>query len=88
MSYQVLFPSHAIEKKFGKLLSRISQKDQDRIMREVENLSVNPYPSGEKFFKRLNPPVQFYQYTAQYRIRIGDFRVLYDVDKEKKSCGF
>ena len=84
MTYRVLFPNHSSEGKFEKVLSKISQKDQDKIMQEIESLASNPYPSRNKLFKRLSPPVQFYHYTAQYRIRIGDFRVLYDVDDERK----
>ena len=84
MTYQILFPNHSIEKKFHQLLSKISPKNQDDIMKEIENLANGPCPYGRKPFKRLNPPVQLYQFTARYRIRIGDFRVLYDVDPARK----
>lgn len=52
-------------------------------MKAVENLADNPRPYGIKLFKKLKPPIQFYQFTAQYRLRIGDYRVLYDVDDNK-----
>ena len=85
MTYQVKFPSSSLENKFNKFLLKIPQtKIQDDIMESVENLSVNPRPFGEKPFKKLKPPIQFYQFSAQYRIRIGDYRVLYDIDDHRK----
>ena len=84
MKYRVVFPSESIEKKFGKTLSQISPKAQNDIMEAIEKLADNPRPFGQKPFKQLNPPIECYQFTAQYRIRIGDFRVLYNVDDVKK----
>lgn len=85
MIYDVRFPTQSIEKKFNKFLLKIPQvKIRDEIMDSIEKLSDNPRPYGEKPFKRLKPPIQFYQFAAQYRIRIGDYRVLYDIDENKK----
>jgi len=85
MNYSVKFPRHSTEKHFGKVLSKISQRElHDEIVKFVESLAVNPRPFGEKPFKKLKPPIRFYQFTAQYRIRIGDYRVLYDIDDTKK----
>ncbi len=85
MKYQVKFPNHSIEKNFEKVLSKISPASiQEEIMGEIEKLADNPRPYGIKPFKKLKPPIQLYQYIAQYRLRIGDYRVLYDVDDERK----
>jgi len=85
MKYEVKFPSHSIEKKFNRLLSKIPQiKIQCKVMDAVEKLANNPRPYGKKPFKKLKPPVQFYHLTAQYRIRIEDYRVLYDIDDGRK----
>lgn len=85
MKYEVKFPNSSIEKKFDKALLKISQVNiQDEIIKAVEKLADNPRPYSKKPFKKLKPPVQFYQFTAQYRIRIGDYRVLYDVDDKRK----
>ena len=84
MKYAVKFPNHSIERKFEKKLLKIHPTSrQNEIMEEIENLANNPYPYGKKIFKRLKVPIQFYQFTAQYRIRVGDYRVLYDVDNDK-----
>lgn len=85
MKYEVRFPNSPIEKKFDKAISKISQVNiQNEIIEAVEELADNPRPYGKKPFKKLKPPVQFYQLTAQYRIRIGDYRVLYDIDDKRK----
>ena len=84
MRYEVRFPNHSIEAKFNKVLSKIPQVAlQDEIMKAVEKLNLNPRPYGIKPFKKLKPPIHFYEFTAQYRIRIGNYRVLYDVDDGK-----
>lgn len=85
MKYEVKFPNHSLEKNFEKVILKIHPVNlQEEIMQQVQKLADNPRPFGEKPFKKLKPPIQLSQYTAQYRIRIGDFRVLYDVDDEKK----
>ncbi|MEA3305542.1 MAG: type II toxin-antitoxin system RelE/ParE family toxin [Candidatus Omnitrophota bacterium] len=79
MSYRVDFPNDSVEKKFEKVLLKISPPNlQDKIMDAIETLAHNPRPFGEKPFKRLNPPVECYRFTARYRIRISSYRVLYD----------
>ena len=84
MKYEVRFPSISIEEKFAKALSKISQKEtRVRIMEEVEKLADGPHPEGKKF-KAIRPPVYLYEWTAECRLRIGDYRVLYDIDDAKK----
>lgn len=85
MNYRVDFPNDSIERKFEKALLKISPPSlQDEIMNKVEGLANNPRPFGEKPFKRLNPPIECYYFTARYRIRIGNYRVLYDVDDKNR----
>jgi mRNA-degrading endonuclease RelE of RelBE toxin-antitoxin system len=82
MKHSVRFPTHSIEKKFQKLLVAIpSQKVQDEIMEAIENLAGNPRPFGEP---KLKPPLIVYQLTAQYRTRVRNFRILYDVDDKNR----
>ncbi len=85
MKYDLKFPTPSLKTKFNKTLAKIPQTNiQDDVMEAVESLAQNPRPYGKKPFKKLKPPVHFYQFTAQYRIRIRDYRVLYDVDDEAK----
>lgn len=81
MKYDLKFPSASLEDKFFKILSKLNKKIQDEIMEQVSSLGKNPYPYGKKIFKRLNPPLKLLEYTAQFRLRIRDYRVLYDVDE-------
>lgn len=84
MKYRVLFPTLSLEDKFYKLLVKLPRKIQDVVMETTSSLSENPYPEGKNIFKKLTPPLKLIQYTAQYRLRIGKYRVLYDVDEAKK----
>lgn len=85
MNYTVRFPNNSIMSKFEKELTQIpNQSIRDNIMNTVEGLGNNPFPYGEKPFKKINAPIQFYQFVAKYRIRIGNYRILYDVDISRK----
>jgi len=85
VKYEVRFPTSSLEDKFYKVLSKVTLRSiQDQIMEETASLAVNPYPYGKKVFKKLAPPIKLQQYTAQYRLRIKDYRVLYDVDEKRK----
>jgi len=56
-----------------KQLSTIEQPQQQRIIEAIRELAIDPRPSGCK--KRSGRPA--------YRIRIGSFRVIYEVhDKQ------
>ena len=96
MTYQVLFANPSTEKKFekillkipkGKKIKRIVSEGDDKvskreeIMNAVEGLANNPRPF---YFKKIKPPVKFYELTAQCRIRIDDYRILYDIDEKRR----
>jgi len=84
MKYGVKFPTERISKEFYKTLLKVHPKKlQDTIMHKVEGFTDNPRPEG-KSFKVLKPPIELYQYTAQCRLRIGNYRVLYDIDENRK----
>jgi len=80
VKYSVRFPSEAIEKKFHKALEIIPPKIQAEIMKGIEGLADNPRPSGDP---KIKPPLVVYQYAAQYRLKIRNYRVLYDVDDKQ-----
>ena len=82
MSYQVRFPNNSLERKFDKALEEVfPTKLRLEIMDAIDKLSANPRPFGNP---KIKPPIEAYGFLAQYRIRIGDYRVLYDVDDERK----
>lgn len=78
-SYTVGFPSESVQKHFEKELAGLDEKPLIRIQDALEGLAENPRPPGKKF-RFLKPPVTVYQYVASHRLRVGDYRILYDVD--------
>ena len=82
MDYEVRFPNDSIAKKFQKALADVSPKElQDKIRRDALSLASDPRPYGEP---KLKPPLQVYNYVAQHRLRVGSFRILYDVDDKHR----
>ena len=81
MKYSVCFPSETIQKKLHKALDIIPPKIHDEIMEGIESLADNPRPAGEP---KIKPPLIVYQYAAQYRLKIRNYRVLYDVDDKQR----
>ena len=82
--YEISFPSDSLAREFEKHVRKLPLKLQKQIKQKVEALAENSHP-GIKSFKRLSPPVFYKNYTARYRIRIGNQRILYDVDHQKKT---
>ena len=81
--YEVGFPSERAEKEFFKALSKAPQKGQGRILEWFDKLALDPRPQG-KNFKFLKGDVSLFQSLAHYRIREGDWRILYDIDEARK----
>ncbi len=84
MSYTARFSHTIIEKRFWKEVSLLPQQTQEEVLQGIHGLEQNPRPFGQKPFKQLPPPVYIYDEAARYRIRIGNYRVLYDVDDVRK----
>jgi mRNA interferase RelE/StbE len=78
-AYEVGFPSAAVEKSFEKELSKLDRGVLLKIKAAVNSLGVDPRPQGKKI-KALRPPLRVSLFLAQYRIRVGDYRILYDID--------
>jgi mRNA interferase RelE/StbE len=65
MSYEVKFSRGAL-----KQINKLSPEIQIRIQVRIDNLAIQPRPDGVKKLKGKE---------NGYRIRIGDYRVLYNV---------
>jgi len=63
-----------ITKKAVKFLQSIPRNDQDRIREKIRQLEHDPFPIGHKKLKGNQGDV--------FRIRSGDYRILYVVEKE------
>ena len=84
MSYEIVFPSERVEHEFEKALRKIPADYQTAIVQAVRSLSQNPRPPG-KSHKKLKGHGVVSQFIAQYRLRVGPYRVLYDVDEKRKK---
>ncbi len=84
MGYEVVFPSERVERAFQKVLSKIPAEYQEAIVRAIRSLETNPRPEGKRT-KKLAGQLILSEFTAQYRLRIGPYRVLYDLDEQGKK---
>ena len=65
MIYEVKFTKGA-----RKMFRKLSQQLQDRIQTKIDDLAIEPRPNGVKKLKGEE---------NSYRIRVGDYRVIYDI---------
>ena len=70
MTYRIL-----VEKRIEKDFRRVPVHDRQRIDRAILALASNPRPHG---CKKLTD-------KDGYRVRIGDYRVLYTIDDESRT---
>jgi mRNA interferase RelE/StbE len=67
--YKVLFKSSA-----DRELRKLSDAVQRRIVGEVERLAIDPRPRGV---------VKLAGYDSLWRIRVGDYRVVYEIHDDR-----
>ena len=84
MAYEVVFPSERIERNVQKTLEKIPSDYQAAIVQAIRSLASNPRPQGKRT-KKLTGHVAVSQFTAEYRLRVGPYRVLYDIDDQRKK---
>ena len=82
--YEVIFPSERTEHQFQKVLEKIPTNYQAAIVEAIRSLSSNPRPPGKRS-KKLKGHLIVYHFIAQYRLRVGPYRILYDVDDQRKK---
>ncbi len=56
-----------------KELRKITMSEQDMLIQSAEALADNPRPDGCKKLKGNN---------GYYRIRVGDYRIIYDIEDD------
>lgn len=76
-AYAVGYGSTAVQRDTDKFLKRLPRDMQQRIYDAIKGLGADPHPQQSK---HLSAAVEVYGYTARYRLRVGEYRVLYDVD--------
>jgi mRNA interferase RelE/StbE len=84
LPYEVVFPSERVERAFQKSLEQVSADYRETVVTAIRSLATNPKPQGKRT-KKLTGQLIVLQFTAQYRLRIGPYRILYDVDDQRKK---
>jgi mRNA interferase RelE/StbE len=84
MAYEVVFPSERVERLFQKVLDKIPADYQKTIIAAIRSLGTNPRPQGKRT-KKLTGELIVSRFVAEYRLRVGPYRVLYDIDDQHKK---
>ena len=84
MEYDVVFPSERVERLFQKTLEKIPNDYRTAIVTAVRSLKTNPRPQGKRT-KKLTGELIVSRFTAEYRLRVGPYRLLYDIDDQRKK---
>ena len=84
MDYEIVLPSESVESEFEKELNKLPKEYQKRIIFLIRLLSKDPRPAGKRH-KKLKGEVIVFSFAAQHRLRIGKYRILYDIDDENKK---
>ena len=84
MAYEVVFPSERVERTFQKALEKIPADYRIAIVQAIRSLSSDPRPQGKRT-KRLKGQVIVSLFTAEYRLRVGPYPILYDVDDQRQK---
>lgn len=65
-----------IKKSVEKDLRKLPTSVISRVIEAIENLKDNPYPKQSKKLKSTE---------KTYRLRVGNYRIIYQVDEERKE---
>jgi len=84
VEYDVVFPSERVERLFQKTLEKIPNDYRTAIVTAVRSLKTNPRPQGKRT-KKLTGELIVSRFTAEYRLRVGPYRLLYDIDDQRKK---
>ncbi len=71
-----------LSKRALKHLERLGQKNRDRILRNLEKLEDMDNPLLHRDVKTLIGKLRGF-----YRLRIGDFRIIFELDRKKRRIG-
>lgn len=84
MPYEVVFPSERVERAFQKSFEQVPISHREGIVTAIRSLAHHPRPQGKRT-KKLTGKLIVSHFTAEYRLPIGAYRVLYDVDDQRKK---
>ena len=76
MAYKLVITESATKE-----IKHIPARMQDRIFAKIGDLAQQPKPSGHKKLKSFSVPGS--DHEDYYRIRVGDYRVIYAIENEQ-----
>ena len=65
-------------------MTKIPAEYKDAIVTAIRLQTANPRPEGKRT-KKLAGQLIVSQFIAQYRLRVGPYRLLYDIDDQRKK---
>lgn len=77
--YKVVFADPRVEKDFAKALKKLPKNDQQTVYDQLKSLASNPHPHGNRIKTLVS--YSLYGHPATHRLRVGRYRVLYDIDE-------
>ncbi|MBI4677328.1 MAG: type II toxin-antitoxin system RelE/ParE family toxin [Elusimicrobia bacterium] len=80
--YRVVYGSVNAKRETDKFLKRLPRDMQQHLYNAMKGLGTNPRPQQAR---QLSIEVDVFGHAARYRLRVGEYRVLYDVDDQAKT---
>lgn len=80
--YRVVFASARAEKDIAKFLGRLPGGLPQQLYDAMKTLGRDPRPPQTI---HLSGRIEIYGHAAQYRLRFGDYRILYDIDDRSRT---
>ncbi len=78
--YSILFPTDKLRKEFDAFLGKIPLPSiRNKVIKVLQSLQTNPVPIYDKNLKTL-----VHHELSDYRYRVNDYRIFFDVDHEAK----
>jgi len=82
--FAAVYASESVKKKCLGFLDRIPKEYRENIYECIAKLQEHPYPTGN-LIKKLRSYIDIAGRTAQFRARVGPYRILYDIDEGRKK---
>ena len=82
--FEAVYASESVRKKCLDFLDGIPKDYRDKIYECITKLQEHPHPAG-KLVKKLRGYIDIAGRTAEFRARVGPYRILYDIDEGRKK---
>lgn len=80
--YRLLYAADRSRRAIERFLRTVAAGQRERLIRRTEGLALDPRPAQHRL---LTPPVPVEGYEAPHRLRVGDFRIFYDIDEVHRT---